>query len=130
MLRSVVVALTLVLAAMPALGKTHNDTYQGSCSELWNAVQDTIKNGGYYTLVLADPNHMTIAFNISGAIHSRTISTHLEPQGSGCEMQTQTAFSGLMQNDAGDFKSRIDKSLAKLKGSNASAPTLPAEPGK
>jgi len=28
-----------------------------------------------------------------------------------CEMQTQTAFSGLAHNDAGAFKKRVEKSL-------------------
>jgi hypothetical protein len=30
-------------------------------------------------------------------------------------MQIQTAYSGLANNDAGDFKKRVDESLAKLK---------------
>ena len=29
-------------------------------------------------------------------------------------MQVQTAFSGLANNDAGDFKKRVDESLQKL----------------
>jgi hypothetical protein len=38
-------------------------------------------------------------------------------------MQIQTAYSGLVNNDAGDFKKRVDESLAKLK----SEPVAPAE---
>ena len=34
-------------------------------------------------------------------------------------MQTQTGFSGVIQSDAGDFKSRVEQSLAKLKGAQA-----------
>jgi hypothetical protein len=130
MMRSVVVALILLIVVVPAFGKTHNETYQVSCSELWSAVQDTIKNSGNYTLVLADNAQKTAAFNISGAIHSRTISVHLEPKGDGCEMQNQTSFSGVFQNDAGDFKSRVEQSLAKLKAANPTEPAKPADAGK
>ncbi len=36
-------------------------------------------------------------------------------------MQIQTAYSGLVNNDEGDFKKRLDQSLAKL------APAAPAQ---
>jgi hypothetical protein len=36
-------------------------------------------------------------------------------------MQTQTAFSGLAHNDAGDFKKRVDESLTKLSGDKSKA---------
>jgi len=114
--------LIALIAVQPAFAKLHKENYPVACGELWSAVQDTIKNSGYYTLVLADDKQMTVSFHISGAIHSRTISTHLEPQSSGCEMQTETSFSGVFQSDAGDFKSRVDQALAKLK-SSAPEPT-------
>jgi len=117
MRRTLFAILISLIALQPAFAKLHKESYSVPCGELWNAVQDTIKNSGYYTLVLADDKQMTVSFHISGAIHSRTISTHLEPQGPGCEMQTETSFSGLMQNDAGDFKGRVDQALAKLKAS-------------
>ncbi|HUI84817.1 MAG TPA: hypothetical protein VL240_11360 [Candidatus Binatia bacterium] len=125
MMRSAVVALISLIVAVPAFGKTHNDTYSVPCSQLWDAVQETVKNSGYYTPVVLDNAQMTSAFNISGAIHSRTISVRLEPKGTNCEMQTQTSFSGVFQNDAGDFKSRVDHALAKLKASQPSEPARP-----
>jgi len=130
MKKCLLMAFLTVVAVVPLLAKVHKDSYPMSCGELWNAVQDTVKNSGYYTPIVLDEAQMTAAFNISGAIHSRTISAHLEPQGSSCEMQTQTSFSGLMQNDAGDFKSRVEQSLAKLKASPASTPQKPGAPGK
>src|SRR5208337_2258980 len=36
--------------------------------------------------------------------------------GNSCEMQIQTAYSGIGNNDAGDLKKRVDQSLDKLKG--------------
>ena len=35
--------------------------------------------------------------------------------GAACELQIQTAFSGLANNDAGDMKTRVEESLVKLK---------------
>ena len=130
MRKTLLAILIWLVAVQPAFAKLHKDSYSVPCSELWNAVQDTIKNGGYYTLVVADDKQMTVSFHISGAIHSRTISTHLEAQSSGCELQTETAFSGLMQNDAGDFKSRVDQSLAKLKASPPAEALKPDNPAK
>jgi pyruvate/2-oxoglutarate dehydrogenase complex dihydrolipoamide acyltransferase (E2) component len=40
-------------------------------------------------------------------------------------MQTQTAYSGVVHNDAADFKKRVEESLAKLKGTKPSEPAKP-----
>jgi len=126
MMRSMIVALLTLMVAVPAFGKVHKDAFPVPCSDLWDAVQDTIKNSGNYTPILADNAQMTASFHIGGAIHSRDLSVHLEPQGSGCEMQTSTSFSGVFQSDAGDFKSRVEQSLAKLKGSKPADAAKPA----
>ena len=125
MMRPMLLALISLMVAVPAFGKLHKDSFPVPCNQLWDAVQDTIKNSGNYTPVLADNTQMTASFHIGGAIHSRDLSVHLEPQGAGCEMQTQTSFSGVFQSDAGDFKSRVEQSLAKLKGAQTSEPAKP-----
>ncbi len=130
MKKMMMLAFLLLIAVTPAIGKVHKDNYSVSCSELWPAVMDTVKNSGHYTLILADDKQMTATYNISGAIHSRDLSVHLELQGAGCEMQTSTAFSGIMQNDAGDFKSRVEQSLAKLKATPTAGAATPADAGK
>ncbi len=60
MMKSVIAALILLTLAAPVFGKTHNETYPVPCSELWNAVQDTVKNSGNYSLVVADNTQMTL----------------------------------------------------------------------
>jgi hypothetical protein len=71
---------------------------------------------------------MTASYNIGGNLTGKRINTVLlNAQGDSCEMQIQTAFSGLGNNDAGDFKKRVDESLAKLKGTPP-APTAAAKP--
>ena len=125
-----VVALISLTLAVPMFAKTHNDTYPVPCSELWEAVQDTIKNSGNYILVVADNTQMTASYNINGALRSRANSVHLNPQDASCVMQVQSSYSGLAHDDAGDFKTRVDQSLAKLKGSTPSQPAKPADPSK
>ena len=117
MKRLVLVILMSLMCAWPAFGKTHSNTYSVPCSQLWDAVMDTIKNSGSYSLVVADNNAMTASYTINGAVRHRENSVHLEPQGTNCEMQTQSSYSGWAHDDAGDFKTRVEASLAKLKGS-------------
>jgi hypothetical protein len=47
------------------------------------------------------------------------------PKDAGCEMDIVSNYSGFEHNDQGDFKTRVDESLAKLK---AAEPTVPAKP--
>lgn len=132
MVKSVVVALMSLTLAVPAFSKTHTDLYPVACSELWPAVKDTLRNSGKYGIIGIDNTEMTASYNIGGGLGGKRInSLVLNPKGaSSCELQTQTAFSGLAHNDAGDFKKRVEESLAKLKGSKPSAPAKPEEAPK
>src|SRR5713226_8256137 len=113
MKRFAVVALLLFLVAMPSFSKTHKETYPVSCSVLWPAVKDAIRNSGKYGILGIDNAEMTASFVIGGTLGGKRInSVVLNGKGDTCEMQVQTAFSGLAHNDAGDFKKRVDESLA------------------
>jgi len=109
------VQLFLVLAPFAA-AKTHKDVYQMSCDALWKGVRDAVRNSGKYGIIGIDANEMTASFNIGGNLTGKRINSvvlnKLSP--TTCEMQTQTAYSGLINNDYGDFKKRVDDSLAKL----------------
>ena len=129
MMKFVVIAFVTLILALPALGGTHKDSFPQSCSELWTAVKDTISNPDHYTLQgTPDDAKMTASYNvkhaahlsISGAVAQRTNVVTLVPKGTGCEMQVESSFSGLAHDDAGDFKKRVDESLAK--------PPQPAKP--
>jgi len=108
------VLVSLALAG-PVSGKTHRDTFNVSCSVLWPAVKDTLRNSGKYGILGIDNEEMTASFNIGGSLGGkRTNSVVLNNRGGNtCEMQIQTAYSGLVNNDAGDFKKRVEESLAK-----------------
>jgi hypothetical protein len=117
--KRIVVSLLLVLTAIPALASTHKDVFNVPCNELWRAVKDTLRNSGKYGIIAIDNNEMTASYNMGGNLTGkRTNSAVLnnKDNGASCELQVQTAFSGLVNNDAGDFKKRVDESLAKFKG--------------
>ena len=127
MMRFVVLALLSLTLALPAFGNTHKDTYPVPCSELWPAVKDTLKSSGNYGIIAADDNAMTASYTVGYSVRRGSNSVALHPQGTGCEMQVESAFRGVMHDDAGDFKKRVDESLAKLKTAQPSEPAKPAE---
>ncbi len=125
MKRFVVVALMVLIVAGPSFAKTHKEVYTVPCTTLWPAVKDTLRNSGKYGIIGIDNEEMTASYNIGGTLApKRTNSVVLNAQGSSCEMQVQSAYSGIGNNDEGDFKKRVDASLAKLQA------TPPAEPAK
>lgn len=131
----VVGALSLILA-LPAFGKTYKNTYPLPCSEVWTAVKDTLSNPDNYNVEKSDDAKMTAAYavkhaahvNVSGAILQRTNHVTLVPKGNVCEMQVVSNFSGWEHDDKGDFRKRVDESLAKLKSAVPAAPAETAKP--
>ncbi len=120
-MKKIVSLLILLLVALGvfvpvASAKTHKDNFAVPCDVLWRAVKDAIRNSGKYGVIGIDNDEMTASYNIGGTLGGkRTNSVILNKTSeSTCEMQTQTAYTGLAHNDAGDFKERVEKSLAKL----------------
>lgn len=133
MKRIVIAVLLLFTFVVPVLGKTHKEVYNVSCNTLWPAVKDVLRNSGKYGIIGIDSTEMTASYNIGGSLGGKRInSLVLNTQGSNCEMQVQTAFSGLAHDDAGDFKKRVDEALAKQKTTDAAAApaTQPAQPAQ
>ena len=114
MRRAAVLALMSLIVAGPSFAKTHKDMYSVPCTTLWPAVKDTLRNSGKYGILGIDNTEMTASFVIGGTLSGKRInSVVLNVKGDTCEMQVQTAYSGFVNNDAGDFKKRVDESLAK-----------------
>jgi len=110
----VVVVLMSLIVAGPSFAKTHKDMYSVPCTTLWPAVKDTLRNSGKYGILGIENTEMTASFVIGGTLTGKRInSVVLNAKGDTCEMQVQTAYSGLIHNDEGDFKKRVDESLAK-----------------
>jgi hypothetical protein len=76
-------------------------------------------------------SEMTATYSMGiGALGAkRSNSVVLNVKGdSSCEMVTQSGYSGLGNNDAGDFKKRVDSSLAKLQTAPPPASAKPDTP--
>ena len=98
---------------------------------MWPAVKDTLRNSGKYGILGMDSSEMTATYSMGiGSIGQKRVnSVVLNVKGdSSCEMQTQSGFSGLGNNDAGDFKKRVDESLARPQASQPAAPPKPGSP--
>ena len=127
--------------ALPALGagnKTYKTTYPVSCGEVWGAVKAALGNPDNYKDVQSDEDKMTAEYNVKHSIHWSVIGAvnqgknhvSLLPIGSTCEMSVVSMYSGLSHNDQGDFKKRVDESLAKLKSAPLSPPATLEDPAK
>lgn len=120
----ILIAVIILAFVTPAYGKTHKDEFSVPCSTLWPAVKDTVRNSGKYIVVSIDEAEMTASYSMGSVFTSKRInSVSLDSQSGSCEMRTQTAFSGLVNNDAADFKARVEKSLAKLQSASPTAST-------
>lgn len=138
MMRSLIVALLSLIVAVPAFSKTYKSSYPDNCSELWSAVADTLSNADNYNVTEKDDAKMTASYdpkhaahvNVSGALLQRKNHVTLVPKGTGCEMQVVSNYSGWEHNDQGDFKTRVDQSLTKVKAASPSQPAKPDEATK
>ena len=139
---AVVVAATLALVlAQPAFGagnKTYKTTYPVPCSDLWGAVKGALGNPDNYKDVQSDEDKMTADYNVKHSIHWSVIGAvnqgknhvSLSPIGTTCEMSVVSMYSGLSHNDQGDFKKRVDESLAKMKAAPPAQPAKAEAPAK
>ena len=131
----VVLALLILAVALPAFGKTYKSTYPVACSQVWPAVKTVLGVQENYTVDQTDDATMTAAYdvkhqahvNISGAILQRKNKVTLVTEGTGCQMQVVSNYSGWEHNDQGDFKKRVDDALANPNAKPPSAPPQPAE---
>jgi hypothetical protein len=125
-------ALLSLVLTLPVLAMTYKTNYSVPCDQVWGAVKDTLSVPDNYTVVSSDDALMTASYdvkhsahvNISGTVLQRTNKVTLVTKGTGCEMQVVSNYSGWEHNDKGDFKKRVDESLAKM---NAAKPVEPAK---
>jgi hypothetical protein len=135
--RLVLAASMFLILTVPAFGKTYKTTYPVPCSDLWNAVKDTLSNpANNYEVAASDDAKMHADYDVKHAAHititggilQRQNHVTLVPKGNGCEMQVVSNFSGWEHSDRGDFKKRVDESLEKLKNVPPSQPAAPVAP--
>lgn len=123
MLRFAIAVLLLFTFALPLHSKTHKVTFTTACGDVWTAVKDTLGNAENYTVKITDETRMIATYSVkhsahvtvTGALRQRPNTVSLSPQGTGCEMEVQSNYSGFEHNDAGDFNKRVNEALAKRK---------------
>jgi hypothetical protein len=136
--KSVVVILIVIAFAVPSFGKTSKNTYPAPCSELWSAVKDVLGNAENYNVEDTNDTLMTAAYKakhtvhvtVTGAVLQRTNHVALVSNGTGCEMQVKSNYSGFEHDDSGDFRKRVEESFAKLKGAKPAEPAKPEAPAR
>ena len=135
--RFTVLALLSLVLAVPMFGETYKSTYPIPCGDLWGAVKNTLSNPQNYDVKKNDDAKMTASYKVKHSIHVTITETILQrankvtlvPNATGCEMQVVSNYSGIEHDDKGDFKKRVDESLAKEKGEQQPEPTAD-EPAK
>jgi hypothetical protein len=133
-----VVALLVLILAVPAFGKTSKNTYPALCSELWGAVKDVLSNAENYDVQESSDTLMTASYKVkhaahvtvTGAVLQRTNHVALVSKGAECEMQVKSNYSGFEHDDSGDFRKRVEESFAKLKESKPAESAKPADEKK
>ncbi len=131
-----VVGLLSLVVALPAFGETYRYTYSVACSDLWPAVKDALSDPTNYQVKSSDDKKMTASYKVNHSIHvtitetvlQRTNKVTLVTEGTGCQMQVVSNYSGVEHDDRGDFKKRVDDSLAKLQTPKPSESATPAAP--
>jgi hypothetical protein len=129
-MKRIVTSILFLSLAAPGFATTHKDVFNVPCNELWRALKDTLKNSGKYGIIGVNDSEMTASYNIGGNLTGKRVNSAVlnsKDNGASCELQVQTAFSGLANNDAGDLKSRVTDSLIKLKGQPLPNPVSPPD---
>ena len=121
MKRMAVIGVMLMVAAVAASARTVKEAYTVPCGTLWPAVKDTIRNSEYYAVILLDNNEMIATFATGAGGSMRINSAVLNAKGDGCEMQMQPLYRGPFIEDAGDFKKRVNASLARIQSTAPSS---------
>jgi hypothetical protein len=136
--RCVAVALLSLALALPMFAKTSKNTYPVPCSELWGAVKDVLGNAENYNVEESNDTLMAATYKVkhaahvtvSGAVLQRANHVSLVSQGTACEMQVKSNYSGFEHSDSGDFRKRVEESFAKLKASKPADAAKPEPPAK
>jgi hypothetical protein len=125
-LKRLAVGLFLLVLALPSFAKTHKDFYVMPCNSLWPSVKDVLKTSGKYNIIGIDSTEFTASFTVGSVFSGKMLnSVVLNTNGQGCEMWVNTAYRGIEHNDAGDFKKRVDESLAKSPAGATAVVTAP-----
>lgn len=94
---------------------TRTETFDVTCQVLWTALNDTLKNSGYYDIIQIDTSDMMAIYAIGEKFGHRMDDTILRPKDNGCSMQITIPPRewALTQNDAKSLSQRVHAVLSK-----------------
>lgn len=107
----------LLIFAVPAFAKSHKSKSPILCSELWNAVTQTLKNPNDYTLIATNGSQMKAVFSVFGARFPQIDSVRLKSRKGSCELQIRMGFTG--SDDEWALRRRVKRALDKLEVADA-----------
>lgn len=129
-MRKVLLVMALLLTST-AFAKTHDYDLEAPCGHVWAAVREVVMHSGKYGVLYMNDKDMTASYNIGGGLTGRRTNTaQLRTNGTGCTMSVQTAFSGLVNKDAGDFFSRVKDALKTVPAPNPSESAASESPAQ
>ncbi len=121
--------IVALLFATPVFAKTHKYKVESPCSRVWAATKDVLMHSGKYGVMFMSDKDMDASYNIGGNLGGKRMnSVQLSPRGKNCRISIQTAYSGLIHNDAGAFYKRLKRALDELPQQQAAAPAPAASP--
>ena len=122
-LRATALGLVLLAIALPAAGVTYKNQYPVPCNQVWDGVKQVLAVPANYKVKKMDDAKIHAEYDvkhaahvtITGALLQGTNKVTLVSNGTGCEMQVVSNYSGFEHNDQGDFKKRVDEAMVKPK---------------
>jgi PEGA domain len=119
-MRKLILFLTLLFAASPALAKPKTKTYPVSCARAWKAVEAVAAGKDYSSSMLDDKRQKAQFVMGHGAwTGKRTLYLTLSGSGDSCEVAVEGVFSGLAHNDKGDLFKRLEGVLTETPSESA-----------
>ncbi len=116
---SIVIASAVLAATGPSIlaapPKPATKVFPASCDVVWTAAKAVVASH-YKAITMAEHDHLG-TFEIGNDILTkrRSLSFTLTDEGAGCNVGITGHFSGLMNNDKGDFFKRLEAELGPAK---------------
>src|SRR5437879_7811799 len=114
-MKTLLIALILLVAASPALAKPATKTYPRSCAQVWQVVESTPTVPGHpYSSSMLDDKRFKAEFVTGHGAWTgkRTLYLTLSGTGDTCTVAIEGVFSGLAHDDKGDLFKGIDNALS------------------
>ncbi len=115
--RSLLLPLLLITAA-PAFARSHPAKPPVPCSDVWNAVTQTLDDSREYTIIFVDGSQMRAVFSVFAARFPQIDAVKLKPHQGTCELNIRMGFTG--NDDEWAFRRRVNRSLQRLETAKVS----------